>query len=80
MPPYWITFDNHKAACIEAPNEGTARTKAADITGAVVKSCDILPYPADPRIGDASDCPSFCYSPESCKGQSSCPKRYACSE
>lgn len=53
-----------------------------------INEISVLPYPADPRwdVGmekpslDGPVCPSFCYEPESCKGQTSCPKRPSCVE
>lgn len=41
---------------------------------------DQLPYPANPRLGLASNCPSFCSQPAKCLGRGSCPRSYACSE
>ncbi|WP_417615378.1 hypothetical protein [Parasphingorhabdus sp.] len=58
-------------------------------TGRKVVSVDRIPYPASPRLvkvyyeikpGVKEACPSFCYSPEQCKGRSSCPKNYSCCE
>jgi|GEM_PF-2007285 len=78
--PYWIHFIDHNPGCVEAENEENAKQIALKITGAEVTSCNILPYPADPRINKLSECPSFCYDAEHCKGRTSCPKRPACSE
>ena len=42
---------------------------------------EILPYPAHPFLNPLEhDCPEFCRSPMICKGRSSCPQSYACSE
>lgn len=74
---YWITFKDGSGACIEEANPAV---RAAEITGKEVAACDSLPYPANPRIGEQSSCPPFCYTPKQCKGRGCCPKSYACSE
>lgn len=87
--PFWIKFATGSAACVEAKDEAAAKTLAAELGKREVVSATILPYPADPRLnkheheltdGSKSSCPSFCYSPEQCKGRTACPKSYACSE
>lgn len=80
MAAYWITFEGHRASCIEATSSAQAIANAALITGCKVISHDILPYPAEPRIGEKSSCPSFCYHPETCKGHTACPRNYSCTE
>jgi len=45
-----------------------------------VSSIDIIPYPAKPQLDVRWNCPSFCYSPETCKGKTSCPKSRACDD
>jgi len=50
-----------------------------------LRNGEVLPYPADPIIWQFDHpvigiCPPFCTSPEKCKGRTSCPKSYACSE
>jgi len=82
----WVTFsepvklkDYHTAVrgvCVEGP-------KGLEIAEAIggVLAVDSLPYPADPRIKTGEDsCPSFCMQPQQCKGRTSCPRNYACSE
>lgn len=73
--PWWIVS---KKVCVEAPT----REEAAKLASTTVDDVKALPYPASPRIASphASDCPSFCYTPEFCAGGTSCPKGYACSE
>lgn len=80
----WVTFKKPvlfdrrviHGICIEGP-KGAAMAKEM---GEIV-SISSLPYPADPRLKtDEDGCPSFCFSPESCKGHHSCPRSYACSE
>jgi hypothetical protein len=58
---------------------------AKETTGHDVIRADRLPYPAPPRLrmieyGDAGVCPSFCYTPERCRGRGSCPHDIACTE
>ncbi|HHH29090.1 MAG TPA: hypothetical protein ENK57_12205 [Polyangiaceae bacterium] len=43
-----------------------------------VKSFEILPYPADPRLDVRHKCPSFCWTPNHCKGSGSCPRSRSC--
>ena len=77
------------AICVDAQKRETAE-RIAEAMGPT-KYIDVLPYPANPRVngpneeaptwkGEISRCPSFCYTPKQCKGRSSCPKDYACSE
>lgn len=80
---WWVTFADGRGACYEGePEDVEAR---ADKDGGV-KTIRPLPYPAEPRTepklqhGAYGACPSFCYSPKSCQGRTSCPKPYACSE
>lgn len=83
-----VEFDKMKGL---TPKEQTSLvTETAEReTGRKVVSVDRIPYPASPRLvkvfyetkpGVKEACPSLCYSPEQCKGRSSCPKNYACSE
>lgn len=44
----------------------------------LVERVEHLPYPASPRLGDVSDCPSFCFSPRQCAGHSSCTRSISC--
>lgn len=80
MRPFWVTFKTKASACIEAKSEDEARTLGAELRGDEVTRAQILPYPALPRLGVQSDCPSFCHSPRQCAGRTSCPQNYACSE
>lgn len=80
MIPYWCHFNQRGPACIEAESAQQARRMAEELTGSSVLSCERLPYPAEPRIGEQTDCPSFCVEPEKCKGRGSCPQRRACTE
>ena len=84
MRAFWIKFENHTSGCVEAEDETEARKIAEEIKGVEVVSCDILPYPAQPRLnkwihpkfGHAT--PSFCYRPQQCKGHGSCPTNPYC--
>lgn len=78
--PFWVTFKSKPPVCVESSSESEAGGVAARLTGAEVLSVASLPYPADPRIGEKSDCPSLCYEPRKCAGRTCCPQRYACSE
>ena len=79
--PYWVTFANAPSGCVEDETIEKAREQAGDYGR--VMTVMVLPYPANPRLspeGKRSKCPSFCYQPSKCAGQSSCRARYACSE
>ena len=78
MDAYWIAFEDGSAACYEAQSPEDARG-AASKDGAVSEIA-VLPYPADPRKGNISDCPSFCYRPRECKGNTACPRPRSCTE
>jgi hypothetical protein len=81
MAAWWVTFENRKPTCIDASSEGEARMLALDLTGCDPVDCDHLPYPADPRLNRPSEgTPSFCLSPENCKGRTCCPRNYSCVE
>ncbi len=80
MTPYWLSFTDGTSGCCEGATLAAAITKAEDITGKVVSGGKRLPYPAHPRIGEQSSCPSFCHDPDKCAGKSSCPMDYACTE
>ena len=80
MIPFWLVFVNGKSGCVEAKTLAEAMKLGAELSGQEVITADILPYPAEPRLNKASDCPSFCYQPSRCKGRTACPQSYACSE
>lgn len=82
---WWVVVEGAGSGCIEALNETEARRIAVEIRGTEVLSCTQIPYPAEPRwrISERDGlgvCPSFCYDPHRCKGRSSCPQRYSCTE
>lgn len=81
MRPWWVCSKGHGSGCVEAMNETEARAVALEKMGGEILACDQLPYPASPRVHvERSDFPSFCFDPHRCKGHSSCPQRYSCTE
>lgn len=94
MGPIWVTFEDGSGACAEIPkgtkqNEITAFVNALEATkGRKLSSWAMLPYPANPRLNpedhftsdgrNIGPCPSFCYSPKTCRGKSCCPKAPSC--
>lgn len=89
MTAYWIEFKDRPSGCVEADDETTALIAARLETSNKPVKATRIPYPAEPRIvkklnktehyGDFYT-PSFCSSPEKCKGHSCCPKSYSCTE
>ena len=82
--PYWVTFESHKAACVEAESEEAAKVRAAELTGSKVIAIKRIPYPATPRLCPFEHpkhgvMPAFCFRPQECRG-TSCPQSYACTE
>ena len=81
MTPYWVRFDDGTAVCCEADGPEAAAKIAGTVCGQRVMGLPaILPYPAQPCVGERSACPPFCYTPGACAGLSSCPRDPACSE
>lgn len=81
MRPWWVCSKGRGSGCVEAMNETEARAVALEKMGGEILACDQLPYPATPRIHiERPDFPSFCFEPHKCKGYSSCPQRYSCTE
>ena len=92
MQAYWLTFTDGSHGCCEGQSGYDSKIIAEDITGKTVAgkefkdfSAEILPYPAEPIIWQFNhpihgSMPTFCISPETCKGHTSCPRSYACSE
>lgn len=81
MPAFWLTFTDNFCACVEAVDGPTAiqiGTDARANDGAMVIGVAALPYPANPRIGPKTDCPSFCWQPHRCAGNTSCPRNPCC--
>lgn len=85
MRTYWLTFNERTAGCVEAMDGVAAAAIAKEATGFDAISVEVLPYPAKPRINEYVDpkygvCPSFCFKPKECVGNTSCPQRYSCVE
>ena len=81
MRAYWVKFADRRPGCIEAEDVDAA-IEAAKAHGDPL-GCEILPYPADPRLGEVAlyrgqPCPSFCYTPNRCAGGTYCKKRPSC--
>lgn len=85
MRSFWLKFNERPSGCVEAKDEKAAAAIAKEITGFDAASVKNLPYPANPRINQYDDpkhgvCPSFCFAPTKCAGNTSCPQRYSCVE
>jgi len=78
VTPYWVKFSDRKPGCIEAATKDDAMLLAEEFGKPI--SAEILPYPASPQLGPTYGCPAFCWKPEECKGRTSCPRRFACSD
>lgn len=86
---YWVQFNGRASGCITVAENEDPIAVARELGD--IKEIDALPYPANPVIRRHAltareeekgwgHCPEFCYSPSICKGRTSCPKSYACSE
>lgn len=86
MRSWWVHCQSRGSrGCVEAMNAEEASRIGAEKLGGEITECLQLPYPADPRIHivERDGCgaiPSFCFEPSKCKGHSSCPQRYSCTE
>ncbi len=78
--PFWVESQEGRGVCVEADTPEEASRVAGEVTGKVMVRVQVLPYPAEPRIGDRSDFPSFCHSPRQCAGRGCCPQSYSCTE
>lgn len=82
---WWVALEG-VSACVETYTSEMACQIAEGLTGFKALGAEQLPYPAEPRLNayvwpnDTQACPSFCYSPETCKGRSCCPQRISCTE
>ena len=76
MAFFWVNFSDRKSGTIE----GATRVDALDLARAFgqVVELEILPYPSEPRLDVRSECPSFCYRPNQCKGRTACPTAPSC--
>lgn len=84
MAYYWISFADRPAGCVEASCLYAAQQIAAERTGYAPSGGQVLPYPAEPRLNRVAHqgqaMPSFCFDPQHCCGNTSCPKSHACVE
>jgi len=83
MQSYWIKFTDGSKGCCDGQSEHDATHIAEHIKKKKVESIDILPYPASPTIWQFEHpvngkCPTFCYTPEKCKGKTCCPNSPCC--
>lgn len=83
---WWVELEKVGSKCVETYTAEMACQIAEDLTGFKPLGAEQLPYPAEPRLNPYVQphldmaCPSFCYSPEACKGRSCCPQRISCTE
>lgn len=92
MKGFWLTFTDGTKGYCQGVSEYDAKQIAEKLTGKTVAggkykdiAAVILPYPAKPIIWQLDHpvhgkTPDFCHSPEQCKGRTSCPQRYSCTE
>lgn len=78
MKAYWAVFDDQSSGCVEGATEAEAKQTGESAKGKQVIDLKGLPYPANPRIGPQSGCPSFCWQPRSCVGRAACPRNPCC--
>jgi hypothetical protein len=90
MQGFWITFTDGTSGYCQGQSPYDAKRIAEKLTGKKVPGNEWkpelppLPYPASPVIWQldhpvTGKCPPFCDTPEQCKGKTSCPKNYTCS-
>ena len=85
---YWITdITGQKGlGCVRAHSQSEAAAVAQEKLGDKFVMSDehrtvwSLPYPAFPPLNDMQGHPDFCINGNECKGKTSCPRDYACSE
>lgn len=93
MQGFWITFTDGSKGYCQGQNAFDAVKIAEKLTGKTAVTGDnkwkpqlkALPYPANPIIWQLDHpvdgkCPAFCYKPNECCGNTSCPQRYSCTE
>lgn len=83
--PYWVTLQGGKKGCVELIDDRDVIKLVWEVLGKEVLSYSPIPYPASPRLITKRDeegtmCPSFCYTPEICKGSTCCHKNPSCVE
>lgn len=94
MDGYWITFEDGSSGYCQGQCAFDAVLIAEKLTGKKAKvpleekwkpNIPRLPYPAAPIIWQFDHpvngkTPDFCYSPEKCKGCTSCPQNRSCTD
>lgn len=93
MNGYWITFTDGSKGYCEGLTAYDALQIAEKLTGkkAVYEGSQwkpelkSLPYPATPIIWQLDHpvhgkCPAFCFRPDQCCGNTSCPQNRSCTE
>lgn len=92
MQGYWITFTDGSAGYCEGNNEYDAVKIAEHLSKKKVGggpwenfTMKVLPYPAEPVIWQLDHpvngkCPTFCYTPKQCAGNTCCRKQPTCTE
>lgn len=93
MQGFWITFEDGSKGYCQGANAFDAKKIAEHLTGKKVvceggeysPQLKTLPYPARPVIWQLDHpvngkCPEFCFSPDKCCGNTSCPQPYSCTE
>ena len=93
MNSYWIKFTDGTETCCQGETAYDARQIAEKLTGKTVEgpkwdagpNVQTLPYPASPVVWKFEHpihgkTPNFCYAPKQCKGRTSCPQNYSCTE
>lgn len=92
MKSWWVTFTDGTQVCCDGESAYDAKRIAEHFTkkkvaGGEYKDFDVkeLPYPSSKAAWRYEHpihgaIPSFCYTPNKCAGNSSCPRQPACSE
>lgn len=85
MNTFWIVFEDGTAGCCQGINQQHAKSIALKLKEKIVAEVFTLPYPATPVIWQFDDpvhgeTPTFCTTPNQCKGRTACPKSYSCTE
>ncbi len=91
MNGYWMIFEDGSRGYCEGQTAYDAKHIAEHLTKKKVKGSYtemqawVLPYPAEPVIWQfdhpiAGKRPTYCHTPENCKGNTGCPRRVACTE
>lgn len=82
MSGFWVNFNEGGSGYCDGKTEDSAKQKAEEVSGKTVKAIKTLPYPAKPIIWQEEReygyCPAFCYRPNICAGNTSCPTNPSC--